>query len=302
MGVIYDFLMDCFRTNKASGSGSGSGQPGADGFSPYIGANGNWIDKNGDTGIKAELSGSYIEFSAVDASGNYTLSGTTTVPYAVLTNAGKFYPVEKGSVTVNTSLNTTTLNVTPYLAYDNAATFSGTWRIYTAAYCPSSDAAYTKAAADSRFMPLYPARAISFRPAANAGTGGYIDFHHNGTKLDSYTSRIAEWNAGELTINADDVVKIMATNGATLHTKAPNGSWTTYNLEMPPGSIIKYAVSGSIPAGYLACRGQAISRTSYSRLFGLIGTTFGSGDGSTTFNLPDFTSTDETGITSIIHY
>ena len=109
------------------------GEQGQDGVSPYIGDNGNWYDANGDTGVKAEISGSYIEFSAVDASGNYTLSGTTTVPYAVLTNAGNFYPVEKGSVTVNTSLNTVTVNIAPYLAYDNAASFSGTWRLYFAA-------------------------------------------------------------------------------------------------------------------------------------------------------------------------
>ena len=110
-----------------------AGQDGTDGVSPYIGANGHWYDDTGDTGVPAELSGSYIEFSAVDTSGNYTLAGTTTVPTAVLTNAGHFYPVEKGSVTVNTTANTVTLNVAPYLAYDNAASFSGTWRLYFAA-------------------------------------------------------------------------------------------------------------------------------------------------------------------------
>lgn len=103
------------------------------GTTPHIGANGNWWIGSTDTGVKAEISGSYIEFSAVDSSGNYTLAGTITVPYAVLTNAGNFYPVEKGSVTVNTTLNTVTLNVAPYLAYDNAGSFSGTWRLYFAA-------------------------------------------------------------------------------------------------------------------------------------------------------------------------
>lgn len=110
-----------------------AGADGSDGVSPYIGANGNWYDANGDTGVKAELSGSYVAFSAVDSSGNYTLAGTTTVPYAVLTNAGNFYPVEKGSVTVNTTLNTVTLNVAPYLAYDDSPSFTGTWRIYFSA-------------------------------------------------------------------------------------------------------------------------------------------------------------------------
>lgn len=42
------------------------------------------------------------------------------------------------------------------------------------------------------------------------------------------------------------------------------------------------------PAGWLLCYGQAISRTGYAGLFNAIGTTFGIGDGSTTFNLPDY--------------
>jgi microcystin-dependent protein len=41
------------------------------------------------------------------------------------------------------------------------------------------------------------------------------------------------------------------------------------------------------PTGYLECDGSAVSRTTYAALFSAIGTTFGSGDGSTTFNLPD---------------
>jgi microcystin-dependent protein len=46
--------------------------------------------------------------------------------------------------------------------------------------------------------------------------------------------------------------------------------------------------SGSIaPSGYLLCNGQAISRTNYSDLFTLIGTTYGPGDGSSTFNIPN---------------
>lgn len=44
------------------------------------------------------------------------------------------------------------------------------------------------------------------------------------------------------------------------------------------------------PDGYLICDGGEISRTLYSDLFAVIGTTYGSGDGSTTFNLPNYTS------------
>jgi microcystin-dependent protein len=54
----------------------------------------------------------------------------------------------------------------------------------------------------------------------------------------------------------------------------------------PSGTVIAFAAS-TAPTGYLECAGAAISRTTYATLFGVIGTTFGVGDGSTTFNLPD---------------
>lgn len=52
------------------------------------------------------------------------------------------------------------------------------------------------------------------------------------------------------------------------------------------GDIIAFYGS-TAPEGTLVCNGAAISRTTYSELFGVIGTTAGAGDGSTTFNLPD---------------
>jgi microcystin-dependent protein len=55
---------------------------------------------------------------------------------------------------------------------------------------------------------------------------------------------------------------------------------------MPTASLMPYAGSAA-PTGYLLCDGAAISRTTYSDLFGIVGTTYGVGDGSTTFNLPD---------------
>jgi microcystin-dependent protein len=55
---------------------------------------------------------------------------------------------------------------------------------------------------------------------------------------------------------------------------------------VPAGVIVPFAVAGA-PTGWLACGGQAVSRTTYATLFAAIGTYYGSGDGSTTFNLPD---------------
>ena len=55
---------------------------------------------------------------------------------------------------------------------------------------------------------------------------------------------------------------------------------------VPIGSVMSYAGS-SAPSGWLLMYGQAISRTAYADLFAVLGTTYGNGDGSTTFNLPD---------------
>lgn len=55
---------------------------------------------------------------------------------------------------------------------------------------------------------------------------------------------------------------------------------------VPTGSVHAFAMSAA-PTGYLKCDGSAVSRATYGPLFAAIGTSFGAGDGSTTFNLPD---------------
>lgn len=64
---------------------------------------------------------------------------------------------------------------------------------------------------------------------------------------------------------------------------AGSGSWIGL---LPVGLVVPYA-GASAPSKFLFCFGQAISRSTYSVLFSAIGTAFGIGDGSTTFNLPD---------------
>jgi len=58
---------------------------------------------------------------------------------------------------------------------------------------------------------------------------------------------------------------------------------------IPAGSIIAFAGS-TAPEGWLMCDGSAVSRTTYANLWALINTTYGSGNGSTTFNVPDMRS------------
>src|SRR5210317_1049718 len=55
---------------------------------------------------------------------------------------------------------------------------------------------------------------------------------------------------------------------------------------IPTATIVPWS-DASVPSGFLECDGSAVSRTTYAALFAIVGTTYGTGDGSTTFNLPD---------------
>lgn len=64
---------------------------------------------------------------------------------------------------------------------------------------------------------------------------------------------------------------------------------------MPVGSLTQYA-GATAPTGFLICDGSAISRTTYADLFAIISTTYGAGDTTTTFNLPDMRETYAVGV------
>ena len=63
-------------------------------------------------------------------------------------------------------------------------------------------------------------------------------------------------------------------------------SLITFPPGVPAGGVLWFAADAA-PTGYLKANGAAISRTTYSDLFAVVGTTFGAGDGSTTFEIPD---------------
>ena len=90
----------------------------------------------------------------------------------------------------------------------------------------------------------------------------------------------------------------VATKSAPSPTTAhpvPIGCWTSGT-----GRAKSYRLAGSTaPAGTLLCYGQAISRTDYVGLFTVIGTTYGVGDGTTTFNVPDLRGTVPAGKTNM---
>lgn len=74
--------------------------------------------------------------------------------------------------------------------------------------------------------------------------------------------------------------------------KAYLGTDLVYTSATPPAptsipGLIEPFAGTTVPAGYLLCDGTAVSRATYAALYAVIGDTFGAGDGSTTFNLPD---------------
>lgn len=119
----------------------------------------------------------------------------------------------------------------------------------------------------------------------------YIDFKHETSQ--DYLGRIG--------INPNNILFLETKNGAPIMangknivrsingvTADNNGNVSIQNSSLPIGSYIQFAGSQA-PSGFLVCNGGAISRTTYANLFAVIGTTYGSGDGSTTFNLPNLT-------------
>tara|TARA_R110000868_G_scaffold251992_1_gene508686 strand:- start:33 stop:713 length:681 start_codon:yes stop_codon:yes gene_type:complete len=77
--------------------------------------------------------------------------------------------------------------------------------------------------------------------------------------------------------------QVLTSNGAGA---APTMQTPAAVASVPTGAVLDYAGT-SAPSGYLFCYGQDVSRTTYADLFSAVSTTYGVGDGSTTFGLPD---------------
>jgi len=108
-----------------------------------------------------------------------------------------------------------------------------------------------------------------------------------GTGLTSFTTGDVVYASGSTTIaklGIGSALQVLKTNsGAT----APE--WVTETDLCPVGSIVMYGAA-SAPTNWLLCDGAAVSRTTYADLFTAIGTTYGAGDGSATFEVPDMQS------------
>lgn len=92
--------------------------------------------------------------------------------------------------------------------------------------------------------------------------------------------------AGITTQQATDIATLSAFVG-TLMSRIDAGAFRDAIGANVPSGVVIYTAQGSPPDGYLKANGAAINRTTYAPLFAAIGTIYGAGDGSTTFNVPE---------------
>ena len=112
----------------------------------------------------------------------------------------------------------------------------------------------------------------------------YQQVNSNISNITQNETDIAQLGSSKANINGSSTQRFAVGNPVSNSDAVNKGYMLKSSL--PPGFVV-FCGFETVPEGYLICDGSAISRTTYSELFTAIGTLFGSGDGSTTFNIPD---------------
>lgn len=129
---------------------------------------------------------------------------------------------------------------------------------------------------DTDIVSQHPANARAFRDIVES----WLLVNHD---TNGYHARVDIPRSTSPTTPVASTDVLYVTTTGRLKIKHPDG--TEEYVGLPPGSEIY--VSGALPVGYLEKDGSAVSRSTFADLFAYLGTTFGAGDGSTTFNLPN---------------
>lgn len=130
--------------------------------------------------------------------------------------------------------------------------------------------------------------AVRLKYTTSGSTWNWVNYIANDAESRYLKDQAGTVDATNLASNAVTTAKITDANVTT--DKIADGAITAAKIAagaaVPSGAVFYFAAN-SAPTGYLEANGAAISRTTYAALFAVVGTTFGTGDGSSTFNLPD---------------
>jgi len=129
---------------------------------------------------------------------------------------------------------------------------------------------------DTDIVSQHPANARTFRDVVES----WLLVNHD---TNGYHARVDIPRSASPTTPVASTDVLYVTTTGRLKIKHPDG--TEEYVGLPPGAEIY--VSGALPVGFLEKDGSAVSRSTFADLFAYLGTTFGAGDGSTTFNLPN---------------
>lgn len=144
---------------------------------------------------------------------------------------------------------------------------------------------------------------ISIHPGRNLGTVSKLQYDNDDNlwlaKNAAYDESTGTWSQVDTSKNSTAICLNAGGSIELLFCESGSGEITWNNKE--PGvstGDIKITACATAPSGWLICDGSAVSRTTYSGLFAAIGTTYGGGNGSTTFNLPDLRGRFALGVSS----
>lgn len=144
---------------------------------------------------------------------------------------------------------------------------------------------------DNGIVSQHPAQARTFRDIVESWikVNHNVQGRHDEVELDHQADASYPGTASVTTVWASNTSNA---NGAL---KMREGTGSIVFVGLTPGMCIPHAVDEE-PAGFLKANGQAVSRSTFARLFNKIGTTWGAGDGSTTFNVPNLTGRTVFGV------
>ncbi len=219
-------------------------------------------------------------FTSLSASGAFTANGGATLGDA----SGDALTINSSAVSIPNGLN---------IGSNNLVLSSGSVGIGTNTPSSKLDVDGNVIAVGTKTASAGLGGNIRFRD--DTGTTRWLNGILGGSGAVNYDIYDVANSAARLTIDPSGNVGIGKTpstkldvNGTVTATAfVGDGSGLTgVSAGVPAGTII-YHAANTAPTGFIKANGAAVSRTTYSALFSAIGTTFGAGDGSTTFNVPD---------------